>query len=146
MVDMMRQVAPPNPLGEGAGQLMLVQSFDVRGLNAELRAVDPGIGTVIHAPADADEPVSPDNPAWLHWSGPAGAAAVRKVVKNHDPKKVEDATRKIPGSAVARQLAAVREKIQAGQTLDAIEVTAAIGLLLGVEGVPFPPVADSPTG
>lgn len=135
-MDVTKAVAPQNPLGDGAGELMLTVPYDAAGLSAELASAAPGTAIAIWAPRDAGEPVSVDNPAWLHWSGTASAATVKKTVKSHDPEKVEVTAGSIAGDGVAQQLAGVREKILAGEALDAIELTTAVALLLGVVSPP----------
>lgn len=129
-------VIPENPLGEGAGHVMLTAPYDTAGLAAELAAAMPKAATVLRGPSRLDEPVSEANPAWLAFTGAdASEATVRRVVGAHDPASSGEATRKIRGSGVANGLQDLKERLSAGEVLDAIETSKAIALLLGI----YPP-------
>lgn len=129
-------VAPENPFGSGAAQLMLTAPYQAVGLAAELSAAMPKVATVLREPARRDEPVSATNPAWLFYSGDgASEKAARSVIAAHDPASSGEATRNIRGSQVAAALQDLRERLSAGEVLDAIGCSNAIALLLGV----YPP-------
>jgi len=133
-------VAAENPFGEGGVQVMLTAPYDAHGLAMELSAAMPGVASALRAPAKPDEPVSADNPAWLSLGGEGvSVATVRKVVAAHVPTLSGDVTRNIRGSDVAQGIQDLRERLSAGEVLDAIGCSKAIALLLGV----YPP--ESPT-
>lgn len=130
--------APENPFGDGAGHFMLTAPYDTEALVTELAAAVPEVTTALRAPSDPDAPVSATNPAWLAYTG-ATESAVRRVVAAHDPTSSSDAPRNIGGSRVAKGLQDLKERLSAGEVLDAIETSNAIALLLGI----YPPGPSS---